>query len=100
MTNILVVYVKFKTLIFSGFQMDEPPPITQRTVEEFSYDPGSGSDTSESSAHAIAPGEIDFCYIWCFSESRNVENNDPKNLKLPRVVFRWYCMNSSHTDIH
>lgn len=39
--------------------MDEPPPIAQRPVEEFSYDPGSGSDTSESSSapHTIAPGQ-------------------------------------------
>ena len=39
--------------------MDEPPPIPERTVEEFSYDPGSGSDTSECSraSNNIAPGK-------------------------------------------
>ena len=37
--------------------MEEPPPIPERAVEEFSFDPGSGSDTSESSAApTIAPG--------------------------------------------
>jgi len=38
--------------------MDDPPPLTQRATEEFSFDAGSGSDTSESSAHAIAPGKL------------------------------------------
>ena len=64
--------VSFTIKIMTGIfflQMSEPPPITERTVEEFSFDPGSGSDTSESSsAHTVAPGNnslfpLSFLYI-------------------------------------
>ena len=46
--------------------MEEPPPIPERAVEEFSFDPGSGSDTSESSAApTIAPGTN---FVYCRHE--------------------------------
>jgi hypothetical protein len=44
------------------FQMDDPPPLSHRPTEDFALDPGSGSDTSESSAHAIAPGNM---FVFC-----------------------------------